>query len=74
MILANVAAAETLERASVPLVYRVHDEPSVEKLHALREFLATLDIALPKSGALRPAGFQPHSRPRPRPRHRKARQ
>jgi ribonuclease R len=57
MILANVAAAETLERANVPLIYRVHDEPAVEKLHALREFLATLDISLPKSGALRPDGF-----------------
>ena len=29
MILANVAAAETLERAGIPLIYRVHDEPSV---------------------------------------------
>jgi ribonuclease R len=57
MILANVAAAETLERSSAPLIYRVHDEPAVEKLHALREFLATLDISLPKSGALRPDGF-----------------
>jgi ribonuclease R len=57
MILANVAAAEALERASVPLIYRVHDEPAVEKLHALREFLATLDISLPKGGALRPDGF-----------------
>jgi ribonuclease R len=57
MILANVAAAETLERAHVPLIYRVHDEPSVEKLNSLREFLATLDISLPKSGALRPDGF-----------------
>jgi ribonuclease R len=57
MILANVAAAETLEHARVPLIYRVHDEPSVEKLHALREFLLTLDISLPKSGALRPDGF-----------------
>jgi ribonuclease R len=57
MILANVAAAETLERSSVPLIYRVHDEPAVEKLHALREFLATLDISLPKSGALRPEMF-----------------
>jgi ribonuclease R len=57
MILANVAAAETLERARTPLVYRVHDEPSVEKLHALREFLATLDISLPKAGALRPEQF-----------------
>ncbi len=57
MILANVAAAETLEHAHTPLIYRVHDEPSVEKLHALREFLATLEISLPKSGALRPDGF-----------------
>jgi ribonuclease R len=57
MILANVAAAETLERANTPLIYRVHDDPSVEKLHALREFLATLDISLPKSGVLRPDGF-----------------
>jgi ribonuclease R len=57
MILANVAAAETLERAHTPLVYRVHDEPGVEKLHALREFLATLDISLPKAGALRPEQF-----------------
>jgi len=57
MILANVAAAETLERARTPLVYRVHDEPGVEKLHALREFLATLDISLPKAGALRPEQF-----------------
>ncbi|HVV61116.1 MAG TPA: ribonuclease R [Pseudolabrys sp.] len=57
MILANVAAAETLERARVPLVYRVHDEPSMEKLHALREFLSTLDISFPKGGVLRPEAF-----------------
>src|SRR5262249_18671593 len=57
MILANVAAAETLERAKVPLVYRVHDEPSFEKIEALREFLATLDISLPKGGALKPDQF-----------------
>jgi ribonuclease R len=57
MILANVAAAETSERARVPLIYRVHDEPSPEKLNALREFLATLDISLPKGGALRPDAF-----------------
>ena len=57
MILANVAAAETLERARVPLIYRVHDEPSLEKVEALREFLATLDIPFPKGGALRPEQF-----------------
>ncbi len=57
MILANVAAAETCERARVPLIYRVHDEPAPEKINALREFLATLDILLPKGGALRPDAF-----------------
>jgi ribonuclease R len=57
MILANVAAAETLERARVPFIYRVHDEPALEKIHALREFLRTLDISLQKSQALRPADF-----------------
>lgn len=57
MILANVAAAEMLERARTPLIYRVHDEPTVDKLTALREFLATIDISLPKAGALRPEQF-----------------
>ena len=57
MILANVAAAETLEKARVPLIYRVHDEPDPERVNALREFLRTLDISLPKAGALRPEQF-----------------
>jgi ribonuclease R len=57
MILANVAAAETLERARVPLIYRVHDEPALEKITALREFLRTLGISLAKTQALRPADF-----------------
>ena len=57
MILANVAAAETLEKAHVPLIYRVHDEPAMEKVNALREFLATLDISFAKGGALRAEAF-----------------
>jgi ribonuclease R len=57
MILANVAAAETLERARVPLIYRAHDEPGMEKIVALREFLATLEIPFAKAGALRPQAF-----------------
>jgi ribonuclease R len=57
MILANVAAAETLERKSLPLIYRVHDEPTIEKVHALQEFLKTLDVPFAKSGALRPSLF-----------------
>ncbi len=57
MIQANVAAAETLEAKKSPLIYRVHDAPSKEKLEALREFLVTLSIDLPKSGRLKPEQF-----------------
>jgi len=57
MILANVAAAEMLEKKALPLIYRVHDEPSQEKVHNLGEFLKTLDLPFAKSGALRPSLF-----------------
>ena len=53
MIQANVAAAETLEIKRQPLVYRVHDAPSLAKQETLREFLATLDLSLVKGGNLR---------------------
>jgi ribonuclease R len=57
MILANVAAAEALEKRTLPLIYRVHDEPTFEKVHALQEFLKTLDLPFAKSGVLRPSMF-----------------
>jgi ribonuclease R len=57
MILANVAAAEMLEKKALPLIYRVHDEPTLEKVHNLREFLKTLDMPFAPSGALRPSLF-----------------
>jgi ribonuclease R len=57
MILANVAAAETLEHANVPLIYRVHDEPSLERVEALRDLLRTLDMSFPKGTVLRPSLF-----------------
>ena len=57
MIAANVAAAETLEAKRSPLIYRLHDSPSKEKLASLGEFLATIGFKLPKSGTLKPAHF-----------------
>ncbi len=57
MILANVAAAEMLEKKSLPLIYRVHDQPTQEKVHNLQEFLKTLDLSFAKAGALRPTAF-----------------
>jgi ribonuclease R len=57
MIQANVAAAETLEARKSPLVYRIHDAPSMAKLEGLRDFLKSLELSLPKGGNLRPAQF-----------------
>ncbi len=57
MVLANVCAAETLEQKRQLLMYRIHDEPSLEKLQSLREFLMSLQIDLAKSGSIRPAAF-----------------
>ena len=57
MIQANVAAAETLEQAKTPLIYRVHDQPSKEKLKALKDFLDTLDMKLAASTGLKPEAF-----------------
>jgi len=57
MIQANVSAAETLEKKRSPLIYRVHDAPSKEKLINLGEFLATLGISLPKAGRILPEQF-----------------
>jgi ribonuclease R len=57
MIQANVAAAEVLEARRAPVVYRVHDAPSKEKLVALREFLESLDLKLPHAGQLRAGDF-----------------
>jgi ribonuclease R len=57
MIQANVAAAEALEAKRAPVVYRIHDQPSKEKLKSLREFLESLDIELAPQGALKPEHF-----------------
>jgi ribonuclease R len=57
MIQANVAAAETLEAKGQPLIYRVHDEPSLEKMRALGEVMASIGLKLPKEANLRPALF-----------------
>ncbi|HEY6982952.1 ribonuclease R [Reyranella sp.] len=54
MVLANVAAAQALEQRHASCLYRVHDQPDPAKLEALREFLATLGIALPAGPHLRP--------------------
>ena len=54
MVLANVAAAEELERLHQPAMYRVHAPPSEEKLASLRDFLHGLGISLPPGDQVHP--------------------
>ncbi|TQS73670.1 ribonuclease R [Rhodobacteraceae bacterium] len=53
MVLANVAAAEELERVKRPLLYRVHEEPSQDKLENLREVAQASGFTLAKGQVLR---------------------
>ena len=52
MILANVAAAEDLLRLKRPLLFRVHEEPSPEKLASLREVAEASGFTLAKGQVL----------------------
>ncbi|WP_299166187.1 ribonuclease R [uncultured Tateyamaria sp.] len=55
MVLANVAAAETLIAKSQPLLFRVHEEPSPDKLDALRETAQAAGLNLAKGQVLKTA-------------------
>jgi ribonuclease R len=57
MVLANVCAAESLEQAKTPLIYRVHDTPSKEKLFAFSDFLRTLNLNFAKGQMIKPGVF-----------------
>jgi ribonuclease R len=57
MIQANVAAAETLEKAHVPLLYRVHEAPSKEKLSTFSDFLRTIGVSFAKGQVIKPGVF-----------------
>ena len=57
MIQANVAAAETLEQKKTPLIYRVHDAPSQEKIFNLSDFLHTLSLSWAKGETPRTERF-----------------
>jgi ribonuclease R len=52
MLSANVAAADFFEANGVPMLYRVHEGPTEEKLENLRKFLGELGLNL--GGGARP--------------------
>ncbi|MEO6225090.1 MAG: VacB/RNase II family 3'-5' exoribonuclease [Sphingomicrobium sp.] len=57
MIAANVAAARALEAKKAPVMYRVHEPPSREKLVALKDYLATFGIEFTLGQVIKPGTF-----------------
>jgi ribonuclease R len=57
MIAANVAAAKALEAKRAPVMYRVHEPPSREKLVALRDYLKTFGVEFALGQVVRPETF-----------------
>ncbi|MEF3048747.1 ribonuclease R [Pseudotabrizicola sp. L79] len=53
MVLANVAAAEELVAKKTPLLFRVHEEPSMDKIEALREVAEASGFTLAKGQVLK---------------------
>ncbi|GAB5415349.1 MAG: ribonuclease R [Congregibacter sp.] len=58
MLCANVAAARFFERHPLPVLYRVHEGPSAEKLENLRAFLGELGLGLRGGDSPTPEDYQ----------------
>ena len=57
MIAANVAAARALEAKKTPVMYRVHEAPSREKLIALKDYLKTFGVEFMLGQVIKPGTF-----------------
>jgi ribonuclease R len=57
MIAANVAAAKALESKASPVVYRVHEPPTREKLVALKEYFKSIGKKLALGQVITPSLF-----------------
>lgn len=58
MLAANVATARFLEKAKLPVLYRVHETPDEDKIGALRLFLGELGLQLGGGKKPHPKDFQ----------------
>jgi ribonuclease R len=58
MLCANVAAATFFERHALPVLYRVHEGPSAEKLENLRAYLGELGLGLRGGATPTPHDYQ----------------
>lgn len=57
MIQANVAAAEQLESKQTACMYRIHEQPSLEKIENLRTFIESLDYSFAQGQVIKPKIF-----------------
>ena len=57
MIVANVAAARALEAKKSPVMYRIHEPPSREKLVGLKDYLATFGVEFALGQVIKPGTF-----------------
>lgn len=57
MLLANQCAANLARTSSIPFVYRIHEDPSLEKLADMRDFLTRMNIDYPHFSSVKPAHF-----------------
>lgn len=57
MLLANMAAAQFVEKHSVAALYRVHDSPNEERLTGFRQFLKELGLTLSGAGQPSPKDY-----------------
>ena len=54
MLMANTAAARLAKEANIPFVYRVHEDPSPEKIGELVETVSVMGIAVPHFTSVKP--------------------
>ena len=58
MLIANVAVARFLEKAKIPMLFRVHESPDEEKMKTLRQFLGEFGLQLSGGKKPQPKDFQ----------------
>lgn len=60
MLVANETVAEHMARRNLPFIYRIHENPTEEKMNALNELLATFNLHLNrnKDGEIEPLSVQ----------------
>jgi ribonuclease R len=58
MLVANVCTAQFLSKSGLPVLYRVHDGPNMDKLENLKAFLKEMGILLTRSAKPEPRDYQ----------------